>query len=91
MPIADKSVNGTTRQETRQEARRGPYSGATAAPVQRTVAGREAPFGMFHVDMPNRPSLALDAIEAIRPYVDLWLFGYLADAAFALGRQEDSL
>lgn len=46
-------------------------------------AGIDPGIGLFHVDMPNRPSLALDAIEALRPYVDLWLFGYLADSVFA--------
>jgi CRISPR/Cas system-associated endonuclease Cas1 len=46
-------------------------------------AGIDPGIGMFHVDMPNRPSLALDAIEALRPYVDLWLFGYLVKSAFA--------
>ena len=38
---------------------------------------------MFHVDMVNRPSLTLDAIEALRPYVDHWLAGYLAGTVFA--------
>jgi len=33
--------------------------------------------------MPNRLSLALDGIEALRPYVDLWLAGYLVNSAFA--------
>jgi len=46
-------------------------------------AGIDPGIGLFHVDMPNRPSLALDAIEALRPYVDLWLFGYLVRSAFA--------
>src|SRR5215472_16278594 len=33
--------------------------------------------------MPNRLSLALDGIEALRPYVDLWLAGYLVNTVFA--------
>jgi CRISPR-associated endonuclease Cas1 len=47
------------------------------------VAGIDPGIGLFHVDMPNRPSLTLDAIEALRPYVDLWLCGYLVNSAFA--------
>jgi CRISPR-associated endonuclease Cas1 len=47
------------------------------------TAGIDPGIGLFHVDMPNRPSLALDGIEALRPYVDLWLFGYLVNSVFA--------
>jgi Protein of unknown function (DUF1214) len=32
---------------------------------------------------PNRQSFALDGIEALRPYVDLWLLGYLVNSVFA--------
>jgi CRISPR-associated endonuclease Cas1 len=47
------------------------------------TSGIDPGIGLFHVDMPNRPSLTLDGIEALRPYVDLWLFSYLADSVFA--------
>jgi hypothetical protein len=39
--------------------------------------------GMVHADIDGRASLALDAIEAIRPYVEYWLFTYLQATAFA--------
>ena len=32
----------------------------------------------MHVDQPNRDSLALDVMEAVRPSVDTWLYGFLA-------------
>jgi hypothetical protein len=47
------------------------------------TAGIDPSIGLFHADIPNRPSLALDGIEALRPYVDLWLFGHLVDSVFA--------
>lgn len=47
------------------------------------TSGIDPGVGLFHVDTPKRPSLSLDAIEALRPYVDLWLFGYLTDSVFA--------
>jgi hypothetical protein len=47
------------------------------------TSGIDPGIGLFHVDMPNRPSLTLDGIEAVRPYVDLWLFSYLANSVFA--------
>jgi CRISPR-associated protein Cas1 len=39
--------------------------------------------GIFHSDIDGRPSLALDAIEAARPYVDHWLLEYLTSSVFA--------
>jgi hypothetical protein len=55
--------------------------------VELTIAllavGVDPGVGLFHVDMVNRPSLTLDAIEALRPYVDHWLAGYLAGTVFA--------
>jgi hypothetical protein len=47
------------------------------------AAGLDPGIGMFHADIDCRSSLALDAIEAARPHVDYWLFGYLASSAFA--------
>jgi hypothetical protein len=38
---------------------------------------------MFHADLDRRSSLALDAIEAVRPHVDYWLLAYLVSSAFA--------
>jgi hypothetical protein len=45
--------------------------------------GLDPGIGMFHADIDGRSSLALDAIEAIRPYVEYWLFTYLQATAFA--------
>jgi CRISPR-associated endonuclease Cas1 len=47
------------------------------------ATGLDPGIGLFHKDIDNRSSLTLDAIEAIRPHVDQWLFGYLASSAFA--------
>ena len=55
--------------------------------IELTIAllavGVDPGVGLFHVDMANRPSLTLDAIEALRPYVDHWLASYLAGTVFA--------
>src|SRR5689334_23079231 len=45
--------------------------------------GLDPGIGMFHADLDRRSSLALDAIEAVRPHVDYWLLAYLAASAFA--------
>jgi CRISPR-associated endonuclease Cas1 len=45
--------------------------------------GLEPGIGIFHADIDGRVSLALDAIEAIRPHVEYWLFTYLQATAFA--------
>ena len=47
------------------------------------AVGVDPGVGLFHVDMVNRPSLTLDAIEALRPYVDHWLASCLAGTVFA--------
>jgi CRISPR-associated endonuclease Cas1 len=47
------------------------------------AAGLDPGIGMFHVDIEGRSSLALDAIEAVRPYVDYWLAAYLSSSVFA--------
>jgi CRISPR/Cas system-associated endonuclease Cas1 len=45
--------------------------------------GLDPGIGMFHADIDGRSSLALDAIEAVRPHVEYWLFTYLQATAFA--------
>jgi hypothetical protein len=45
--------------------------------------GLDPGIGLFHADVDRRASLALDAIEAARPYVDAWLLAYLATSVFA--------
>lgn len=45
--------------------------------------GLDPGIGIFHADIGGRASLALDAIEAVRPYVEFWLFTYLQSTAFA--------
>ena len=45
--------------------------------------GLDPGIGMFHADVDGRSSLALDAIEAVRPYVEYWLFAYLEASVFA--------
>ncbi|MGH6876905.1 MAG: CRISPR-associated endonuclease Cas1, partial [Rhizomicrobium sp.] len=45
--------------------------------------GLDPGIGMFHADIDGRSSLALDAIEAVRPYVEYWLFAYLQSSVFA--------
>ena len=46
-------------------------------------AGLDPGIGLFHADVDRRASLALDAIEAVRPYVDAWLLTYLSTSVFA--------
>jgi hypothetical protein len=45
--------------------------------------GLDPGIGMVHADIDGRASLALDAIEAIRPYVEYWLLTYLQATALA--------
>jgi hypothetical protein len=47
------------------------------------AAGLDPGIGMFHVDVEGRASLSLDALEAVRPYVDYWLVAYLSSSVFA--------
>jgi len=47
------------------------------------AVGLDEGIGLFHADIDGRPSLALDAIEAVRPLVEGWLLEFLAVAAFA--------
>jgi CRISPR-associated protein Cas1 len=39
--------------------------------------------GLFHSDSAGRPSLALDGLEAVRPYIEAWCLSFLAATAFA--------
>jgi CRISPR/Cas system-associated endonuclease Cas1 len=45
--------------------------------------GLDPGIGMFHADIDGRSSLALDAIEAVRPFVEYWLLAYLEASVFA--------
>jgi hypothetical protein len=45
--------------------------------------GLDPGLGIFHVDQDRRSSLALDAVEAVRPYADCWLAHWLAVSRFA--------
>jgi CRISPR/Cas system-associated endonuclease Cas1 len=45
--------------------------------------GLDPGIGMFHADLDNRSSLALDAIEAVRPCVEYWLIAYIQASVFA--------
>jgi CRISPR-associated endonuclease Cas1 len=45
--------------------------------------GLDPGIGMVHADIDGRASLALDAMEAIRPHVEYWLFTYLQATALA--------
>jgi len=47
------------------------------------AVGLHSGIGIFHADIDSRSSLALDVIEAVRPYVDCWLLAYLASSVFA--------
>jgi CRISPR/Cas system-associated endonuclease Cas1 len=45
--------------------------------------GLDPSIGMVHADIDGRSSLSLDAIEALRPYVEYWLFTFLQATVFA--------
>jgi hypothetical protein len=47
------------------------------------AAGLDGGIGLFHADMDRRPSLALDGLEAVRPYIEAWCLAFLAATAFA--------
>jgi CRISPR-associated endonuclease Cas1 len=47
------------------------------------AAGLDPGIGLFHADKDGRPSLALDGLEAVRPYIEAWLFTFLDATAFA--------
>jgi CRISPR-associated endonuclease Cas1 len=48
-----------------------------------TAAGLDPGLGILHADRERRASLAYDAIEVVRPYVDGWLLAWLATAHFS--------
>jgi CRISPR-associated endonuclease Cas1 len=54
---------------------------------QMTIAlvavGLDPGIGVFHADKDGRASLAYDAIEAVRPYIEAWLLCVLAECRFA--------
>ena len=41
------------------------------------AAGLDASIGIFHVDQPNRDSLACDLMEPVRPQVDAYLLDWI--------------
>ncbi len=57
------------------------------AKIEMTVAlhaaGLDEGIGLFHADADGRPSLALDGMEAVRPYIEAWCLAFLAATAFA--------
>jgi hypothetical protein len=46
------------------------------------AASLDEGIGLFHADVDNRPSLALDALEAVRPLIGAWLLSFFEVAAF---------
>jgi CRISPR-associated protein Cas1 len=48
-----------------------------------TSVGLDPGIGVFHADKDRRASLAYDAIEVVRPYVDGWLAAWLSTARFS--------
>jgi CRISPR/Cas system-associated endonuclease Cas1 len=55
----------------------------TEMTVALLAVGLDPGIGIFHSDIDRRASLALDAIEAVRPYVDHWVLDYLSFSVFA--------
>lgn len=47
------------------------------------TVGLDPGLGLLHADQPSRDSLALDAMEPVRPWVDGWLFDLLLRSTFA--------
>jgi hypothetical protein len=48
-----------------------------------TTAGLDPGIGIFHADKEGRASLAYDAIEPVRPYIEAWLLCCIAECRFA--------
>src|SRR5205823_4076498 len=48
-----------------------------------TGAGLDPGIGVFHADRARRPSLAYDAVEVLRPYIDGWFAAWLATTCFS--------
>jgi CRISPR-associated endonuclease Cas1 len=47
------------------------------------AAGLDPGIGIFHADKEGRASLAYDAIEPVRPYIEAWLLCCIAECRFA--------
>jgi hypothetical protein len=47
------------------------------------AVGLDEGIGLFHAAKDGRPSLALDGLEAVRPYIEAWCPSFLAATAFA--------
>jgi CRISPR-associated protein Cas1 len=56
---------------------------ASEVTIGLTGVGLDAGLGIFHTDAARRDSLTYDAMEAVRPCVDGWLAGWLAEASFS--------
>ena len=54
----------------------------TEARIALLTVGLDPGLGLFHVDQPNRDSLALDVMEAVRPEVDALLYEFLQNSHF---------
>lgn len=46
------------------------------------LVGLDPQLGVLHTDLPNRPSLALDLMEPLRPLVDGWVLDFAAGRGF---------
>jgi CRISPR-associated endonuclease Cas1 len=46
------------------------------------AVGLDEGVALFHADKDGRPSLALDALEAVRPLIEAWLLSFFEVAAF---------
>ena len=56
---------------------------ASQVAIALAEVGLDPGIGIFHSDRDGRPSLAYDAIEAVRPYVNAWLLTLFAEVRFA--------
>lgn len=48
-----------------------------------TAAGLDPGIGVLHADRESRASLAYDAVEVLRPYIEAWLLALFAETVFA--------
>lgn len=53
------------------------------AAIAARIVGLDPGLGVFHADQPSRDSLAADLMEPVRPLVDRFVLGLLADRHFA--------
>lgn len=56
---------------------------ASQVAIALAEVGLDPGIGIFHADRDGWPSLAYDAIEPVRPYVEAWLLALLAEVRFA--------